>query len=107
MKGLPGKLRRTATFDNGKEFADFKTIERELGLTVYFANPHRPWERGVNENTNGLLRDWLPKGSDLSKVTPARLAQIQKMLNNRPRKCLNYRTPIEVLNELPGVALRN
>lgn len=107
MTGLPSKLRRTATFDNGKEFADFKTLERELGLTVYFANPHSPWERGANENTNGLLRDWLPKGSDFSKVTATRLAQIQKMLNNRPRKCLNYRTPIEVLNELPGVALRN
>lgn len=107
MKGLPSKLRRTATFDNGKEFADFKRIEHELGLTVYFANPHSPWERGTNENTNGLLRDWLPKGSDLSKVTATRLAQIQKMLNNRPRKCLNYRTPIEVLNDLPGVALRN
>jgi len=107
MKALPGALRRTATFDNGKEFADFKTIERELGLTVYFANPHSPWERGVNENTNGLLRDWLPKGSDLRHVTAARLAQIQKMLNNRPRKCLNYRTPREVLNDLPGVALRN
>ena len=73
----------------------------------YFANPHSPWERGTNENTNGLLRDWLPKGSDFSKVTAQRLAQIQKMLNNRPRKCLSYRTPIEVLNDLPGVALRN
>ena len=107
MKGLPKKLRHTATFDNGKEFADFKTIERELGLTIYFANPHSPWERGANENTNGLLRDWLPKGSDFRKVTRSRLAQIQKMLNNRPRKCLNYRTPLEVLNDLPGVALRN
>lgn len=107
MKGLPKKLRRTMTPDNGKEFADFKTIERELGLTVYFANPHSPWERGLNENTNGLLRDWLPKGSDFKKVTNAKLAQIQKMLNNRPRKCLNYRTPLEVLNALPGVALRN
>jgi len=107
MKGLPKKLRCTATFDNGKEFADFKTIEHDLGLTIYFANPHSPWERGANENTNGLLRDWLPKGSDFRKVTATRLAQIQKMLNNRPRKCLNYRTPIEVLNDLPGVALRN
>jgi len=107
MNALPRTLRHTATFDNGKEFADFKTIERELGLTVYFANPHSPWERGTNENTNGLLRDWLPKGSDFRKVTATRLAQIQKMLNNRPRKCLNYRTPLEVLNALPGVALRN
>ena len=107
MKAMPRKLRHTATFDNGKEFADFKTIEVELGMTVYFANPHSPWERGLNENTNGLLRDWLPKGSDFSKVTKTRLAQIQKMLNNRPRECLNYRTPLEVLNDLPGVALRN
>lgn len=107
MKDLPRKLLRTATFDNGKEFADFKNIERELGLKVYFANPHSPWERGTNENTNGLLRDFLPKGYDFSKLTKARLAQIQKMLNNRPRKCLNYRTPLEVLNALPGVALRN
>ena len=107
MKGLPKKLRHTMTPDNGKEFVDFKTIERELGLAVYFANPHSPWERGLNENTNGLLRDWLPKGSDFSKLTNARLAQIQKMLNNRPRKCLNYHTPLEVLNALPGVALRN
>ncbi len=106
MKDLPRKLRRTMTPDNGKEFADFKTIERELGLKVYFANPHSPWERGTNENTNGLLRDFLPKGTDFSKVTATRLAQIQKMLNNRPRKCLNYRTPLEVLNDLPGVALR-
>ena len=106
MKDLPRKLLHTATFDNGKEFADFKTIERALKLKVYFANPHSPWERGANENTNGLLRDWLPKGSDFSKVTKAQLAKIQKMLNNRPRKCLNYRTPLEVLNALPGVALR-
>lgn len=107
MKGLPKKLRKTMTPDNGKEFADFKTIERELNMAVYFANPHSPWERGLNENTNGLLRDWLPKGSDFRKVTKTRLAQIQTMLNNRPRKCLNYRTPLEVLNALPGVALRN
>jgi IS30 family transposase len=107
MKGLPKRLRRTMTPDNGKEFADFETIQRELGLAVYFANPHSPRERGTNENTNGLLRDWLPKGSDFRQVTNTRLAQIQKMLNNRPRKCLNDRTPLEVLNDLPGVALRS
>jgi len=104
---LPRKLRRTLTADNGKEFADFAAIERTLKLKVYFANPHAPWERGVNENTNGLLRDWFPKGSDLKRVTPTRLAHVQRMLNNRPRKCLGYRTPLEVLNALPGVALRN
>lgn len=107
MKDLPGKLRRTMTPDNGKEFADFAAIERGLELKVYFANPHAPWERGANENTNGLLRDFFPKGADFRKITHARLAHVQQMLNNRPRKCLDYRTPIEVLNALPGVALRN
>ena len=107
FRGLPKKLRRTSTFDNGKEFAGFKRIEQEVGLAVYFANPHAPWERGANENTNGLLRDYFPKGSDFRKITAARLAQVERMLNNRPRKCLDYRTPLEVLNALPGVALRN
>jgi transposase, IS30 family len=107
MKDLPKKLRRTSTADNGKEFADFKTIERDLKMKVYFANPHAPWERGANENTNGLLREFFPKGSDFRQITHARLARVQHLLNNRPRKCLNYRTPLEVLNALPGVALRN
>lgn len=107
LADLPAKLRRTMTCDNGKEFTRFADIERDLQLKVYFANPHAPWERGTNENTNGLLRDWFPKGSDLSRVTPARLAKVERMLNNRPRKCLNYRTPAEVLAALPGVALRN
>lgn len=107
MKDLPKCLLRTMTPDNGKEFADFKTIEDVLDVKVYFANPHCPWERGTNENTNGLLRDWLPKGSDFSQVTDQQLAEIERSLNNRPRKCLNYRTPLEVVNALPGVALRN
>ena len=107
LRDLPKKLRRTLTADNGKEFADFATIERGLNLKVYFANPHAPWERGTNENTNGLLRDWFPKGSDFGRVTNTRLAHVQQLLNNRPRKCLDYRTPREVLNALPGVALRN
>jgi IS30 family transposase len=98
FRTLPKSLRRTSTFDNGKEFAGFKHIERALGMTIYFANPHAPWERGANENTNGLLRDFFPKGSDFRKITPARLAWVERMLNNRPRKCLNYRTPAEVLN---------
>jgi len=107
LADLPPKLRRTLTVDNGKEFADFKTMERKLNLKVYFANPHSPWERGTNENTNGLLRDYFPKGSDFRAITDRQLAQVEKMLNNRPRKCLNYRTPNEVLTVLPGVALRN
>lgn len=104
---LPRKLRRTLTTDNGKEFADFASIEQGLKLKVYFADPHAPWQRGANENANGLLRDFFPKGTDFSRVPHARLARVQRLLNNRPRKCLDYRTPREVLNALPGVALRN
>lgn len=94
------------TADNGREFTRFASIERRLSLKVYFANPHSPWERGTNENTNGLLRDFFPKGTDFTTVTHAQMARVQWLLNTRPRKCLNYRTPLEVLNALPGVALR-
>ena len=107
FRSIPGKLRKTMTCDNGKEFARFKDIERRLKLTVYFANPYAAWERGTNENTNGLLRDFFPKGTDFTRITHAEVARAQRMLNNRPRKCLNYRTPAEVLSALPGVALRN
>ncbi len=107
FRTIPGKLRKTLTCDNGKEFARFKTIERRLDFAVYFANPYAAWERGANENTNGLLRDFFPKGIDFTRVSHARVARAQRMLNNRPRKCINYRTPPEVLNALPGVALRN
>ncbi len=107
MGDLPAQLRRTLTVDNGKEFADFATLQKKLKVKVYFANPHAPWERGVNENTNGLLREFFPKGSDFSRISRSQVARAQRMLNNRPRKCLNYRSPAEVLNALPGVALRN
>ena len=103
---LPRMLRRTITADNGKEFAGFATVDAAVGCRTYFANPHAPWERGANENTNGLIRDWFAKGCDLRMVTAARVAQVQTMLNNRPRKILNYRTPFEVINRLPGVALQ-
>ena len=106
MQCLPARLRRTLTADNGTEFSDFRLIERELGLSVYFANPYSPWERGTNENTNGLLRDYFPKGTDFRQVTDKEVAKAVAMLNNRPRKCLGYRTPREVLNALLGIALR-
>jgi transposase, IS30 family len=107
FRTIPGKLRKTMTCDNGKEFARFKHIEQRLDFDVYFANPYAAWERGTNENTNGLLRDFFPKGTDFTRVSHAQVAKVQRMLNNRPRKCLNYRTPFEVLSALPGVALRN
>jgi IS30 family transposase len=87
----------TITADNGKEFAAFAELERRLGLDVYFARPHHAWERGLNENTNGLIRQFLPKGLDLRLVTHPYVKYIQRLLNTRPRKALHYRTPSEVL----------
>ena len=106
LGSLPKMLRRTITADNGKEFAGFAEVDAAVGCRTYFANPHAPWERGANENTNGLLRDWFPKGSDFGRITATRVAEAQAMLNNRPRKTLDYRTPLEVINRLPGVALQ-
>jgi IS30 family transposase len=103
---LPASLRRTMTVDNGKEFADFATLQRKLEMPVYFADPHSPWQRGTNENTNGLLRDFFPKGCDFGRVTHHQVAKAVRMLNNRPRKCLNYQTPAEVLSRFFPVALR-
>ena len=103
---LPEGLRRTGTLDNGTEFSGFAQLEEQLGMTLYFAHPYSPWERGSNEQFNGLLRMFLPKGTDFRRVSDQRLAQIESMLNNRPRKCLKYRTPAEVFKPPWGVALR-
>lgn len=89
----------TITFDNGKEFAGHKRISKELGVPVYFAHPHSPWERATDENTNKLLRQFFPKGTDFRKITSEQLISCVKMLNDRPRKCLGYKTPCEVLHE--------
>lgn len=87
---------RTLTADNGKEFAQHQTIATALDAAFYFAHPYAPWERGTNENTNGLIRQYLPKGSALSGLQSADIQRIMDRLNNRPRKCLQYRTPNEV-----------
>lgn len=99
FKRVPKALRHTLTLDNGKEFARFKDIEKDTGITVYFADPYSAWQRGTNENTNGLLRRYFPKGMDFRTVTEKTLAEAVKKLNHRPRKCLNYRTPHEVFQE--------
>jgi len=96
FRRIPRKLRHTLTLDNGKEFARFKEIEKNTGLTVYFADPYSAWQRGLNENTNGLLRRYFPKGVDFKSVSEKSLAEVVKKLNHRPRKCLGYRTPHEV-----------
>ena len=87
------------TADNGKEFAAFGALERKLGLAVYFAQPYHAWERGLNENTNGLLRQFFPKGYDIAKATYPYVKYVETLLNTRPRKALGYRTPVEVLRE--------
>ena len=87
---------KTMTFDNGKEFAGFKDLEKALSTKTYFAQPYHSWERGTNENTNGLLRQYFPKGTDFTAIPKVELDKKVALLNNRPRKCLRYRTPVEV-----------
>lgn len=86
----------TITSDNGIEFAEHEAISKALNAEFYFAHPYASWERGLNENTNGLIRQYLPKGCDFANVTDQDLALITEKLNNRPRKSLNYATPNEV-----------
>ena len=94
---LPSLLRRTATFDNGKEFAEHKRLAEAVGMQIYFAKPYCAWQRGSNENTNGLLRQYWPKGYDLTAESHGEVAAVRSLLNDRPRKRLGYRTPREVL----------
>lgn len=94
------ELRRSITYDNGTENAGHTMVNRSLGTKSYFARPYHSWERGSNENINGLIRRFIPKKTDLYSVTEEQLADIEYKLNNRPRKCLNYRTPFEVASSL-------
>lgn len=97
MRDLPKDLRRTMTLDNGKEFAQHQRLTDKLGMDVYFAQPYASWQRGLNENTNGLLRQYFPKGTDFSRISHRAVARVEKLLNERPRKSLGYKTPAEVL----------
>ncbi len=94
---LPKKLFKSITFDNGKEFSKHKEIEEKTEIEIYFANLGSPHERGSNENTNGLLREYFPKGRDLDGISNVEMSEVLLELNSRPRKCLNYSTPLEVL----------
>ena len=96
---LPAELRQTLTYDQGKEMALHDELAQSTGLSIYFADPHSPWQRGICENTNGLLRQYLPKGSDLSVYSQRELDAIAWEMNTRPRKTLAFRTPAEVFFE--------
>ena len=95
---LPTRLRKTLTLDNGKEFAEHEQLAATTSLRVYFAKPYCAWQRGTNENTNGLVRQFFPKGSDMAHVPAKQFEKVQHLLNNRPRKRLGYRTPLEILS---------
>lgn len=99
MSDLPAHLRRSITWDRGTEMAAYDRIQLDLQAPVYFADPHSPWQRGTNENTNRLLRFWFTKGTDLSVWTPDDLRRVQDSLNARPRPTLDLRTPAQALND--------
>ncbi|MET0712493.1 MAG: IS30 family transposase [Jiangellaceae bacterium] len=100
MNELPAQLRRSLTWDQGIEMARHAAIADATGLDIYFCDPRSPWQRGSNENTNGLLRQYFPKGTDLSRWGPGYLDTVAAELNNRPRKRLSWRTPAEALDKL-------
>ncbi len=100
MGELPATLRRTITWDQGTEMARHLTITRSLGTAVYFCDSHSPWQRGSNENANGLLRDYFPKGTDLRVHSPEHLLAVENELNNRPRHVLGNRAPADIFAAL-------
>ena len=111
LRTVPSSLRKTLTYDQGTEMALHHDLAKRLRMDIYFCDPHSPWQRGTNENANGLIREYLPKGTDLSAYSDADLRRIEELLNNRPRAILGFQTPAEVfaelkLSNLAGVALQ-
>ena len=98
FQNMPEPLKKTLTYDRGTEMTYHEILTEKTGIEVYFADPHSPWQRGSNENTNGLIRNFFPKGTDFSNYSEEDFHRVQKLLNNRPRKALDFSTPIEFLN---------
>lgn len=107
MKHLPQQLKRSLTYDQGHEMAEHRLFTKATQIKVYFAHPHSPWERGTNENTNGLLRQFFPKGTDFRKISTRHIKHVQKLFNERPRKVLDWRSPVETLNDLLNCCTSN
>lgn len=101
---LKGQVAKTITLDNGKEFSDHKKIAKKTNAKIYFAHPYSSWERGLNENTNGLIRQYFPKKTNFSKVAASDVKRVEDALNNRPRKILDYLTPNEVYEKKAALA---
>ncbi|MCK5459666.1 IS30 family transposase [Candidatus Parcubacteria bacterium] len=104
FKRFPIEARKTMTFDNGLEFADHQAITKSIGTKIFFAKPYSSWQRGSNENGNGLIRWYLPRNTDLNSLTDEQLNAIMELINNRPKKCLGFKTPNEIfLNEMSKI----
>jgi IS30 family transposase len=97
LANLPASLRRSVIFDNGSEFTEHHKLTENLGLAIYFAEPYRAWQRGANENANGLLRQFFPKGTDFKRISRREVERVERLLNERPRRRLGYKSPIEVI----------
>ena len=97
---IPKELKRTLTYDQGQEMAHHKLFTKDTDITVYFAHPHSPWERGTNESTNSIIRRFYPSNTDFSKISEAKLKQTQELINDRPRKVHGFYTPNEVFHKL-------
>ena len=100
VKSLPRQMRLSLTYDRGKEMAEHRLFTEHTQMKVYFAHPQSPWERGTNENTNGLLRQFFPKGTDFSRLSRRQIKRVQHLMNERPRKVIGWRSPYEAFNEL-------
>lgn len=105
IKRLPKQMRQSLTYDRGMEMFEHKLFTARTKMKVYFADPYSPWQRGTNENTNGLIRQYFPKGTDLSIIPRKEIKRVQRLLNGRPRKVLEYKTPYESFNNLMSDAL--